>query len=92
MRTHDCEPTLNDSQVLDFCRKGVLMLDGGVPDEINQRVIEYLDTPSGTRPDAAKLFDEDWFVENVFLNPESTEGGRRVSVLRRQEGAAVLLG
>ena len=24
--------------------------------------------------------------------PESTEGGRRVSVLRRQEGAAVLLG
>ena len=26
------------------------------------------------------------------LNPESTEGGRRVSVLRRQEGAPVLLG
>ncbi len=25
-------------------------------------------------------------------NPESTEGGRRVSVLRRQEGAPVLLG
>ena len=71
MRTHDCEPTLNDSQVLDFCRKGVLMLDGVVPDEINQRVIEYLDTPSGTRPDAAKLFDEDWFVENVFLNPQA---------------------
>ena len=25
-------------------------------------------------------------------NPESTEGGRRVSVLKRQEGAPVLLG
>ena len=26
------------------------------------------------------------------VNPESTEGGRRVSVLKRQEGAPVLLG
>ena len=26
------------------------------------------------------------------IKPESTEGGRRVSVLRRQEGAPVLLG
>ena len=28
----------------------------------------------------------------TFAKPESTEGGRRVSVLRRQEGAPVLLG
>ena len=28
----------------------------------------------------------------VFAKPESTEGGRRVSVLKRQEGAPVLLG
>ena len=27
-----------------------------------------------------------------ILKPESTEGGRRVSVLKRQEGAPVLLG
>ena len=30
--------------------------------------------------------------ETPRLKPESTEGGRRVSVLRRQEGAPVLLG
>ena len=30
--------------------------------------------------------------ENPLVKPESTEGGRRVSVLRRQEGAPVLLG
>ena len=30
--------------------------------------------------------------ESAALYPESTEGGRRVSVLRRQEGAPVLLG
>ena len=29
---------------------------------------------------------------HAFVKPESTEGGRRVSVLRRQEGAPVLLG
>ena len=28
----------------------------------------------------------------IALYPESTEGGRRVSVLKRQEGAPVLLG
>ena len=31
-------------------------------------------------------------LEPILLKPESTEGGRRVSVLRRQEGAPVLLG
>ena len=30
--------------------------------------------------------------QNAMTNPESTEGGRRVSVLKRQEGAPVLLG
>ena len=71
MRTHDCEPTLNDSQVLDFCRKGVLMLEGVVPDETNRRMIEYLCTPDGARPDTAKLLNEDWFVDNVILNPQA---------------------
>ncbi len=31
-------------------------------------------------------------MEGALAKPESTEGGRRVSVLRRQEGAPVLLG
>ena len=30
--------------------------------------------------------------DSVPAKPESTEGGRRVSVLKRQEGAPVLLG
>ena len=33
-----------------------------------------------------------FYMAYTFLKPESTEGGRRVSVLRRQEGAPVLLG
>ena len=41
-RIFDCEPTLNDTQVLDFCRQGHLLLPGVVPDEINQRTCDYL--------------------------------------------------
>ena len=44
-------------------------------------------------------FPEGWFyvasrqdLRRAKSNPESTEGGRRVSVLKRQEGAPVLLG
>lgn len=42
-RTFDCGPTLTDSQVLQFCRDGYLLLEGVVPDEINQRTCEYLE-------------------------------------------------
>ncbi len=42
-RTFDCEPTLTDSQVLDFCREGHLLLPGVVPDEINRRTRDYLE-------------------------------------------------
>ena len=42
-RTFDCEPTLTDSKVLEFCREGYLLLEGVVPDEINQRTCEYLE-------------------------------------------------
>ena len=41
--TFDCEPTMTDSQVLQFCRDGCLMLRGVVPDEINQRSCDWLD-------------------------------------------------
>ena len=42
-RTFDCDPTLTDNQVLEFCRQGYLMLQDVVLDEINQRTCDYLD-------------------------------------------------
>ena len=42
-RTFDCEPTLTDSEVLEFCREGHLLLRGVVPDEINQRTCAWID-------------------------------------------------
>ena len=42
-RTFDCEPTLTDSEVLEFCREGHLLLKGVVSDEINQRTCAWID-------------------------------------------------
>ena len=42
-RTFDCDPTLTDSQVLDYCRDGYLLLQGVVPDAINQWTCDFLE-------------------------------------------------
>ncbi len=42
-RTFDCAPTLTDTQVLEFCRDGHLLLKGVVPDEINRKSCDWLD-------------------------------------------------
>ena len=39
--TYDCEPTMTDTQVLDFCKKGFLMLEAVVPDEVNKKTCDY---------------------------------------------------
>ena len=39
----NCEPSLTDTQVLEFCKQGYLLLPGVVPDEINQRACAYLE-------------------------------------------------
>ncbi len=50
MDTYDCKPTLNDTQVLEFCKKGFLMLEGVVPAEINQRTVDYLEAHPSSEP------------------------------------------
>jgi len=106
-RTFDCAPTLTDSQVLDFCRQGFLLLPGAVPDEINRRTCAYLEgkipinpsyIPEGlTRADLERIrvthepstiFLEDWFIEQVLLNPALT--GVMRSLLGPNVGLPVL--
>ena len=69
MRTHDCAPTLSDAEVIEFCDKGFLMLDNVVPDEINQRTVEYLDEHPDQTP--IEILNEDWFVDNVVLQADA---------------------
>ena len=35
--THDCQPTLTDTQVLEFCKSGFLKLEAVVPDWVNEK-------------------------------------------------------
>jgi len=71
MRMYDSEPTLDDNQVLEFCKNGFLMLEGVVPEEINERVRAHFGTAE-TIPQSPSILSEDWFVENVVLNPHVT--------------------
>jgi hypothetical protein len=66
LQTANCEPTLNDTQVLEFCKQGYLVYEGVVPNEINRRVSEFIEK-HGQEP----LRQEDWFIENVLLNPQA---------------------
>jgi len=82
-RISDIRPTMTDSQVLDFCKKGYLLLPAVVPDKINRRVVEYTneivqEQPSLKIPRRSKeiefhlpLLKEEWFVEHVLLNDEA---------------------
>ncbi len=67
--THDCAPTLNDQQVLDFCRDGYLVLPGVVSEEINQRTVAFLEDCNGPQPD--QILAEPWFAEHVLKNPQA---------------------
>ena len=79
-KTSDIRPTMTDSQVLDFCKKGYVILPAVVPEEVNRRVIEYTNNIVQTRPELQAprrskeiefhlpLLEEEWFVEHVLLN------------------------
>ena len=68
-KTHDCEPTLTDSQVLEFCKNGYLLLEGVVPGEVNRMAREYLEADTWYEPTA--ILGEDWFLEGVICNREA---------------------
>ncbi len=60
-------PTMTDSDVLDFCKKGILILPGIVDDRTNRWVYEYLDR-EGTKPN--DLVADPRFAEEVLLHPK----------------------
>ena len=67
MNTSHIQPTLTDTEVLEFCKNGYLLLDGVVPEEINHKAVAFLDSDTYYEP--TDILAEDWFIENVTLNP-----------------------
>ena len=63
----DIKPTMTDQAVLDFCKTGLLTLEGIIPDETNRWVTEYLDQ-GGATPNA--LVRDPRYIEEVLLHPE----------------------
>ncbi len=61
-RTFDCEPTLTDSQVVDFCVNGYLILPGVIPPEINERARDYLDGKLEANP----MYTPDGMTETEY--------------------------
>ena len=55
-RTHSCEPTMTDEDVVWFCRNGYWILEGVVPDDINQRSMDYLSSHAGHQSEPTENF------------------------------------
>ena len=66
---YDCEPTLTDQQVIEFCKNGFMMLEAVVPDDINRRTTEFVDRYPEIEP--IEILDEEWFVDHVIKNPQA---------------------
>ena len=89
LSTHDCEPTLTDSQVLEFCKQGYIVLEAVVPDEINQKTVAYLESFEGDAIVTSSILEQDWFVEHVICNRSAT--GMIRSLLGRNFHLPVLM-
>ena len=66
---YDCEPTLTDQQVIEFCKNGFMMLEAVVPDEVNRQTTEFLDRNPEGQP--MEILDEEWFVDHVTKNQQA---------------------
>lgn len=64
---YDGPATLTDTQVLDFCKNGYLLLEGVVPDEVNRLSVDYCDRDEFFEPTG--ILAESWFHEGVICNP-----------------------
>ena len=48
---YDCEPTLNDNDVLELCKRGYIRLEAVVPDDVNARARAFLEKNSSHEAD-----------------------------------------
>src|SRR5947207_3412759 len=68
-RTETCKPTLNDRDVVEFCKNGYVIVKAVVPDQVNRRACAYADEHPQLFPN--ELLSLDWFVEGVLLNAQA---------------------
>ena len=69
MKTYDCQPTLTDSQVLEFCHRGYLLLPAVVDPEVDALTLKFRETHRET--EVHEILKEPWFEEGVLCNPQA---------------------
>ena len=72
MDKYDCKPTLDDQQVMDFCRNGYIALPSVVSEKVNQQTRDYMDAHSES-PEPVEILDEDWFIDGVIKNSSAAK-------------------
>ena len=70
MEKYDCKPTLNDQQVMDFCRNGFMVLPSVVSEDINERTREFMAEHADSL-EPVEILREDWFDQGVIKNPQA---------------------
>ena len=63
---NNVKPTLTDEEVLEFCKTGILTLEGVIPESTNLWVFEYLDQEGA---DPHQLVRDERFIDEVLLHP-----------------------
>lgn len=87
MTAYNGPATLTDTQMVDFCKNGFLMLEGVVPDEINRRAVAYLTDDPHSEPTG--ILKQDWFHDNVVVNQQAIGAVR--SLLGREVGLPIIM-
>ena len=64
----EIRPTMTDQDVLDFCKKGFLVLEGVIPHSTNEWVFDYMDQRSSDKMEW--LARDERFIDEVLLHPE----------------------
>ena len=69
--TYDCEPALYDLEILEFCRNGFLKFENLIPEDINQKTLDFLQkVPEENHGQPHEILDEPWFMDNVIKHPK----------------------
>ncbi|MDE0428957.1 MAG: phytanoyl-CoA dioxygenase family protein [Caldilineaceae bacterium] len=63
---NDIRPSLTDEEVLEFCKTGILRLEGVIPESTNRWVFDYLDRENA---DPHDLVRDEYFIDEVLLHP-----------------------
>ena len=71
-QTYDCTPTLNDEQVIEFCKQGFLLLENVIDDDINQLTNEFAKEHTELSP--IELLSEKWFCL-LYTSPSPRDRG-----------------